>query len=551
MISVPKQQNPTIIGVTQYLDPKYWDWADANTAERKAKDGTIVSNRLGLSRQAAIDLVEYGTAEQLTDYVVQRLEHKGDFFASGGEDKHPGTVVGEAYGIIHDRDEREVWDEARGESVTELKPRHIHMVIKFKDRKASAPLGYLAKRIGVAAQYVEKPGRGAHAYDNMLAYLIHIKYDDKFQYEPADVATVRGRDYTAVYQERRADWLKGRAQVKKKKAAEDIEDLREKILNGELTESQIVLTDELYETYKRHPEVCDKAFEVYAKRRAYRAAAKLRNGDYKIMAAYIHGDAGAGKTRFANGMISEAIRRASERGELWQVYRVATGNPMDDWKGEEIVLLDDLRASAMDANDWLLLLDPYNASPAKARYKNKAEVAPRMIVITATIEPVEFFFYARQKGQVDEALDQFIRRLQSIVQVYREDDIQRYLVSQVGKVQSYQRRLVTSGPGGVAQHNTLSLTYGSSEVIECTAEGATAALLHGLAGASPDVGFAEAADWSQLPAPGRDLDLAVERAMRRQEAEDLAYADELAKAAGRSRNVFDNIPSPWDQQSGH
>ena len=41
------------------------------------------------------------------------------------------------------------------------------------------------------------------------------------------------------------------------------------------------------------------------------------------------------------------------------------------------MLLDDLRASAMDANDWLLLLDPHNASPARARYKNKGEVAPQ------------------------------------------------------------------------------------------------------------------------------------------------------------------------------
>ena len=30
-------------------------------------------------------------------------------------------------------------------------------------------------------------------------------------------------------------------------------------------------------------------------------------------------------------------------------------------------------------------------------------MAPRLIVITATIEPVEFFYYARQKGNVDEA----------------------------------------------------------------------------------------------------------------------------------------------------
>ncbi len=39
--------------------------------------------------------------------------------------------------------------------------------------------------------------------------------------------------------------------------------------------------------------------------------------------------------------------------------------------------------------------------------------------MTSPIEPVEFFFYTRQKGGVDEALDQFIRRLMAVVQVIR------------------------------------------------------------------------------------------------------------------------------------
>ncbi len=84
-------------------------------------------------------------------------------------------------------------------------------------------------------------------------------------------------------------------------------------------------------------------------------------------------------------------------------------NPLDDWRGEEVLLLDDLRASAMDANDWLLLLDPYNASPAKARYRTGR--GSRLSVSAATIEPVEFFYYAARRATWTQALDQFIRRL--------------------------------------------------------------------------------------------------------------------------------------------
>ena len=165
-----------------------------------------------------------------------------------------------------------------------------------------------------------------------------------------------------------------------------------------------------------------------------------------------------------------------------------------------MLLLDDLRASAMDANDWLLLLDPYNASPAKARYKNKGEVAPRLIVITATIEPVEFFYYARQKGNVDEALDQFIRRLAAVVKVYRADDINRYLVQHIGKIEPYEWHQCsiptaahTPGMYGNAYHQNVGsreLTYGPETSAEHDAEGAVAELLGGLAVRSPDVPLA-------------------------------------------------------------
>ncbi len=75
VVAVAKQENnPTSIGLTQYLDPSYWTWA--------AED----PNGAALLQQGA---------EAILAYVVQRLE------ATGCE-------VVEAYGIVHDKDEREV-----------------------------------------------------------------------------------------------------------------------------------------------------------------------------------------------------------------------------------------------------------------------------------------------------------------------------------------------------------------------------------------------------------------------------------------------------------
>lgn len=348
--------------------------------------------------------------------------------------------------------------------------KYLHLLLKFKSRDTSAAVEKLAAILGVEVQFIEldKSRSGApvevcgkkitQQHDNGLSYLAHVKYPDKFQYPPEQVASVRGMDYQQVYRERYAAWRKGRAHVKAKRAKLEFEAFREMVLQGELTRDQIMLTDEYFDIYSRHQREIDDALSAYGQRRAYRAAAKLRAGEFSTQVVFIHGDAGVGKTRFANAFIQEAISCAKGHGERWQVDRVATTNPLDDWRGEEIMLLDDLRASAMDANDWLLLLDPHNASPAGARYKNKGEVAPRLIVITATIEPVEFFFYARQKGNVDEALDQFIRRLQSAVRVYRADDILRYLVQPIGMVEPYRLGVRSKTSGYYVSSEWLSLS---------------------------------------------------------------------------------------------
>src|SRR5690625_7241042 len=111
--------------------------------------------------------------------------------------------------------------------------------------------------------------------------------------------------------------------------------MRERVLQGEITRDQIMLTDDLFDIYSRHQREIDDALSAYGQRRAYRAAAKLRAGTFSTHVVFVHGDAGIGKTRFASDFIAAAIDAANAQGERWQVYRAATGNPLDDWHGEE------------------------------------------------------------------------------------------------------------------------------------------------------------------------------------------------------------------------
>lgn len=502
-----KAANPTLVMLVQRIDPECWQHA-ADPEFVKLLELAHQVNDLPKNHPSRVDLLREA-ASAICEYIVTRVEAEG-------------LVLDDAHGILHGDDTQQGWDDTTASMIEVLKFLHLHLLLKFKNRDTSAAVEKLARILGVEVQYLEldKSRGGApvevcgkkitQQHDNGLSYLTHVKYPEKYQYPPEQVASVRGMDYVRVYRERYPAWLKGRAHIKAKRARLEFEAFREMVLQGEVTRDQIMLTDDLFDVYSRHQREIEDALSAYGQRRAYRAAAKLRNGDFRTQVVYIHGDAGVGKTRFANGFIKQAITYAQAQGERWQVYRAATANPLDDWQGEEIMMLDDLRASAMDANDWLLLLDPHNASPARARYKNKGEVAPRLIVITATIEPIEFFFYARQKGNVDEALDQFIRRLQSVVKVYREDDILRFLVQPIGKIEPYAARVI-SGPSsggyhGIVRSETLSLSYGPESRTDHDVKGATAELLDGLAGCSSDIPLLPAAPAGTVTVPGNAVE---------------------------------------------
>ena len=106
-----KEATLNLIGLTQYLDHEYWNWSDQEKQALSGGAGAIVA------------------------VVVSRLEAAG-------------CQVESAYGIVHDRDEREVWDELAHEVRVEPKPEHLHAVIRFVTGSGGT-LGQLAAWIGV------------------------------------------------------------------------------------------------------------------------------------------------------------------------------------------------------------------------------------------------------------------------------------------------------------------------------------------------------------------------------------------------------------------
>lgn len=377
----------TCFALTQYLEDDYWNWTD--------------------QEKETLAVARMGNAAPMMAVIGARL------MAAGME-------LEAAYGVLHNQDVREVWDETACAMVLEKKNDHLHGAFKFKKGKGGT-LTKIATAVGVEAQYVEKAKRGNNGWDNMLSYLIHAKDEDKHPYSPDAVVSL-GQSYSEIYKLRKADWDRGRAKKSVARAAEGIDGLEEKILAGQVTKSQIILTDRYYSVYCHYKRRCDDAFEIYGERRAYKTIQALQAGEFKLSVFFITGQAGAGKTRFAKSFADMLMRKSAQEGEAWRLCQTAATNPMDDYQGEEILLMDDVRGGSLSASDWLKLLDPYNISPASARYRNKVP-ACRCIIITSSKDPLEFFYYCKQiGGDRSEALDQFMRRIQSTVQVIRADE---------------------------------------------------------------------------------------------------------------------------------
>lgn len=374
--------------LAQMLEDDYWNWTDKEKAELAGARAT-------------------GHIDRVMATITARLNAAG-------------LEVAEAYGILHDKDVREVWDETACATVLEPKNLHIHAAFRFKDDKGGT-LDKIADVVGLEPQYIEKAGRGKFGWDNLLSYLIHAKDEDKHQYKPDEVVSL-GQSYQEIYKARKLDWDKGRAKKSVARAEEGIDELEAKILSGQVTKSQVILTDSYYSVYCHYKRRCDDAFEIYGERRAYKTIQALQAGEFRLSVFFITGQAGAGKTRFAKSFADMLMRKSAQEGEAWRLCQTAATNPMDDYQGEEILLMDDVRGGSLSASDWLKLLDPYNISPASARYRNKVP-ACRCIIITSSKEPLEFFYYCKQiGGDRSEALDQFMRRIQSTVQVIRADE---------------------------------------------------------------------------------------------------------------------------------
>lgn len=380
-------------------------------------------------------------------------------------------AVEEMHGIIHNRDSKEVWDSDTKQYVIDVKPSHFHIVCKFLKEDGvlyAGTLQQIASAVGVEQQYIEKAQKGKYAYDNMLSYLTHIKYADKAQYSPDEVATFHamkngvklGKEYADIYAERKKEWEQARATIKKQQAETSIDSLEEMILQGEVTMEQVLLTDRYFTIYARNKRRCDDAFDTYTQRKIAKTMQAMENGEFKVSVIFVTGHSHSGKSVFTDHLAKKIKQQAKDDlGEDWSIGTCAATNPFDEYHGEEIFIMDDVRGMSLCASDWLKLLDPDRINVGSARYRNK-KMACRAIIINSEKDVCEFFYYVKGSGgDRSEAMDQFFRRIMARVVVYRVPDSEERQIS-IGTMQETSEYLVDAPTNNPAFPDTLKLHHG-------------------------------------------------------------------------------------------
>ena len=226
--------------LVQDFQPQHWNWTDD---EKK----------------------QLGNLDEMGKIIKSRLENAG-------------CEILEMHGIRHDKDENKIWNEYKMDYDINFQSNHAHFIAKFKKGKGKT-LPELAKIVGVEESYIEKPKSGRYAFDNMLSYLIHIKYDKKYQYDVHTVYTFAGKKYIEHYRERYESWMRGRAKKSVASTKELVDFLINGIADGAITFDNIVSNEEWMKVYIINSSRIDTA--IIAREKAIKQQKLLNTPNYQ------------------------------------------------------------------------------------------------------------------------------------------------------------------------------------------------------------------------------------------------------------------------------
>ena len=272
--------------------------------------------------------------------------------------------------ITHDKDTRD--DGSK-------KPPHFHAVITFTN---SITFKTIADTLHVPVQYVNKIKISTLAAE---MYEIHRNNPEKYQYDPKEVHA--SFDYTRLVDD---------TPVKISRA-----EVAEMIANGTIKRYNLVKHVSADE-YARNQRYYENCFDYRQK--------LMKGNDREMECIFITGLSGTGKTTYAK-------EYATAKG--YHTYISSGGkNPLDNYAGEECIILDDTRSSTWSLTDFLKLTDNHTDSLVGCRYYNKSIAECKLLIVTSCKNLDEFYENALNNDH--EPKVQLLRRFKLLIHMTRD-----------------------------------------------------------------------------------------------------------------------------------
>lgn len=273
---------------------------------------------------------------------------------------------------------------------------HWHIVLRFanptpfENIKSKFPYGDI---------------ENAKSIKSCVQYLIHLNDKSKVQYKWEDIVT-NCEDMTPFKVQSNAQ---GEITIQR---------IMEQIEKGEIREFNQFeyIPIEIWAKYKTRIE---NGLTFYRER-------VYMDKDRQINVVFMSGETGVGKTSFAKQYCTQAKKSFCVSS--------SSNDPMQDYKGEDVLILDDLRDSDFKFTDLLKILDNHTKTTMKARYHNKAFIGETIII--TSYRPLNDWYFDVPK----ESKEQLYRRIKTQYKFYQEyieifeysEELHRY--EYIGKV---------------------------------------------------------------------------------------------------------------------
>lgn len=268
----------------------------------------------------------------------------------------------------------------------EVSKTHYHIVIKFKSPtmfdviKNRFPYGNIesAKNLKATVQY-----------------LIHLNDESKVQYKWDDIIT------------NCIDMTPYKVQSNFQQEI-TIKSIMERIDKGEIKEYNQFekIPIELWAKYKTRIE---NALIYYRER-----ICMDKNREINVM--FFSGDTGTGKTSFAKHYC-QSLKKSF-------CVSSSSNDVMQDYKGEDVLILDDLRDSDFKFTDLLKMLDNHTKSTMKSRYHNKAFIGDTIII--TSYKPLHDWYFdinSESKHQLYRRIKQMYKFSNDKIDCFEYNDI--------------------------------------------------------------------------------------------------------------------------------